>query len=258
MYKIFTFILLFSLNQLSGQVTFQPKKPTQTGPLGVIYNDIQTIHFKLHTRGFAIGYDIGKIKTFNTSDFYTIELGYLRHPKEYRQSFRPNRRNLFARPIIYGKINNFIVLRALYKKKKFLSEKAEKNGIAIGYTYSFGLSMGFIKPYYILVDDNDHPFSYSSESIRYEESTEELFLDYYSIQGADSFFKGFGEIKFVPGISADASLVFSIGAFEEFARSIEAGIMIDAYPQVIPIMAKSKNSPYFINVYLNLYFGKRW
>ena len=51
------------------------------------------------------------------------------------------------------------------------------------------------------------------------------------------------------------------GAFDEFMRAVEAGIMIDIFPKKLPIMAPvngvDENRPYFFNLYVSLQLGKR-
>lgn len=258
MKNIILAILLLAALPMSSQVTFQPKVSSGPTVKGVVYEKEHTGHLKFHTHGFALGYDIGKLKSFNETEYYTFEIGSLKHPKEYRQRFRTTSASLIGRPIIYGKQNSVIAMRAMYKKKKYLSEKAKQKGIAIGYAYSFGVTAALLKPYYITVVDYDSPWNLNYRSIKYEESTKEDFLNYNSISGAESFFKGLGEAKLVPGLTGDISVVFDLGAYEAFARSLEAGLMVDIYTQNMPIMIDSPNFPYFINVYLNFHFGKRW
>ncbi len=251
-------VTLISSSPLVGQVTFQPKKPSRTMAVGVVYNKEQTIHFKFHTRGFAVGYDFGKIEKYNETTFYTFELGHLKHSKEYRQSIRSVGNSFLGRSLVYGKINNLLVARALFKERKYLSEKAKRDGIAVGYTYSFGITAGILKPYYVKIANYDSPFHTTFREIKYGEETKEEFLDLNKVSGAAGFFKGFSEAKIVPGLSGGIGVLFDIGAYEQFAKSIEAGIMVDLFPRVMPIMINTQNSPIFINAYISFNFGKRW
>ena len=89
-------------------------------------------------------------------------------------------------------------------------------------------------------------------------------LNINNIYGSSGFSKGLGELKVKPGAHAKAAVHFDWGAFDEFVKALEAGIMIDFYFDNIPIMVESaevqnvENRPLFINLYLNLQFGKRW
>jgi hypothetical protein len=71
---------------------------------------------------------------------------------------------------------------------------------------------------------------------------------------------GWSELRIVPGIQAKLGLFFSLGAFEEYAKSLEIGLMGDFYIRKIPIMVETEAisaKPYFINFYATLEFGKR-
>ena len=70
--------------------------------------------------------------------------------------------------------------------------------------------------------------------------------------------KGVGETKLLPGAFARLSVHFDWCAFDEFIKSIDAGVMLDVFPKKVPIMVNQENKPYFLNLYLNLQLGKRW
>jgi hypothetical protein len=65
-------------------------------------------------------------------------------------------------------------------------------------------------------------------------------------------------------VHAKFAVHFDWGAFDEFAKAIEAGVMVDYYFSRVPIMVDSplvdnaENKAVFINLYLNLQLGKRW
>jgi hypothetical protein len=86
------------------------------------------------------------------------------------------------------------------------------------------------------------------------------FLDYNSIFGGGAGSGGLSEISIVPGVQAKLGLFFSKGAFEEYARSIEVGVMADFFIRKIPIMVETdaiSAKPYFLNFYVTIEFGKR-
>ncbi len=258
MREIICLILFLSAVPLIGQVTFQPKKPMTASQKGIVYEKEHTGNLRFHTQGFAFGYNFGKLQSYDVSEYYSVEIGYIKDPREYKQRFRATNASIIGRPVIYGKINNLLTVKGLYKKKKYLSEKAEKSGIAVGYSYAFGLTAGILKPYYITIVKYDAPWNLDFKSIKYEESTAEQFLNYNTINGADSYFKGFGESKIIPGLSGEISVVFDIGAFDAFARSLEVGVMADVFSRQIPLMVATPASSYFINAFLNVSLGQRW
>ncbi|MDX1666690.1 MAG: hypothetical protein R3350_05660, partial [Saprospiraceae bacterium] len=171
---------------------------------GIIYTKEFTIDLKLHTHGFSLGVNSGNLETFYLTNYFHIELGEIKHPKEFRQSFdfQPPNTGKIARSFIFGKQNNFFVLRGGLGQKRYLSEKAKRKGLAIGLSYEGGPALGLLKPYYLELKFFSEPgfgdFEIRSEKLT--EETEEFFLDVNRIFGASPFSKGLGEIKVRPGL----------------------------------------------------------
>lgn len=235
---------------------------------GVVYDREFTVDLKIHTNGLSIGANFAQLKTYYLTRFINFEIGEIKHPKEVRQSFdvQPSLTGRVSRSFIFGKQNNFWVIRGGIGEKRYFSEKAKRKGLAIGVSYEAGPSLGMLKPYYLqfinFLDPGSNAFSYSSE--KFSEENADKFLDIVQIFGASGFSEGLGEIMFRPGVHAKGALHFDWGAFDEFVKAIEAGIMVDVYFRKIPIMVESprleniENQPLFINLFLNFQFGKRW
>lgn len=257
------FLILSGL-QLTAQVTFQPKQLSFEDK-GVVYKKEMTFDFKLQTNGFSIATNFGKLRTYYLTTYYHIELGELKNIKEYRQqSFETNTISGLgsSNSFVFGKQNSFFVLRGGYGQKRYFSEKAKKQGLAIGMTYEGGPSLGLLKPYYLDLGypiDNGPQMNIRSE--KYSAQNHDIFLDRTRISGATGFTKGLSELSIIPGIHAQATAHFDWGAFDEFVKAIDAGIMVDFFFKKVPIMVEAdnvENSPLFINLFLNLQLGKRW
>lgn len=237
----------------------QSIKPPATG-VGVIYNRETTFNLRISTnRGIIPGVEFGRLRTYYKTTYYHFSLGELRHPKEQRQSADP-RVNRSYRPWIFGKQNNFIVARGGWGAKRYFSEKARQKGVAVGISYSFGPSLGLLKPYYLAVKSQnpDGSLELRINSVRYNEENAGLFLDETKIVGAAPYTKGFGEITPIPGGNATIAFHMDWGAFDEFVKALEIGFMVDAFPRNVPIMVnEDQNSPIFMNFFLNLQLGKR-
>lgn len=241
-----------------GQNNYQSRK-------GVVYNKEVAFNFKPHTNGLAAGLQFGKIKSYNRTAYWGLELGEIKHVKETRQ----NKSNQIAalegafRGFVYGKQNNFYALRLTFGEKRYLSEKARRKGLALGLDYSAGASLGILKPYYLLLRFVPEDFNRNFRSERYTAENEARFLDINSIYGADSFSKGLGNSSFLPGGHAKVALHFDWGAFDEFIKAFEVGIMADFYLKKVPIMVETpsapnvQNQPLFLNLFLNVQLGKR-
>lgn len=230
------------------------------GEKGIIYNQEFALGLRLHTHGFAVGLNLGKLKTYYLTKYIHFELGELKHPKEFRQSFdSPSTLNgKVSRAFKYGKQNNLYVLRASIGAKRYFSEKAKHKGVAVGLSYEAGASLGLLKPYYLEIKASDGPFSIST---KYSEDTAERFLDIWKIHGASGWTKGLTETTLLPGAHGKLAIHFDWGAFDEYVKSIEGGIMVDAFARQAPIMVEVdgvENKQLFINLFLHLQFGKRW
>lgn len=250
-----------------GQQFITPGENYYDDNKGIVYNKEFSVFGKFHTHGFAMGVNIGTLKTYYLTRFLNFELGELKHIKEFKQSrdLQPIANNV-SRAYIFGKQNNLYVIRAGFGEKRYLSEKAKRKGLAVGITYEVGPVLGLLKPYYLeLVRnfENGDPVAPFIQSEKYAPENETLFLDFTRIYGSSGFSKGLGELSILPGAQAKFAMHFDWGAFDEFVKALEAGVMIDFFVKEPAIMIETapsgaQNSPLFLNLYINLQFGKRW
>lgn len=262
---IFTFIVACFGSFWAAAQTFQPKQ-YNTEEAGIVYDREFSVNFKLHTNGpsfpLALGANFGKLKTYYRSTYWFFEIGELRHQKEFRQSV--NNFSIISsrspRAFVFGKQNNFYVIRGGWGAKRYLTEKAGNRGVAVGYSYQFGPTLGLLKPYYLeLFRRVDNINVIVSE--KYSEQNADRFLDRNYIYGASPFTMGFGELGLRPGLHGQMSLHLDWGAFDEVVKAVEVGIMGDFFFTDVPIMVENeniKNSPIFLNLFLTLQLGKRW
>ena len=238
----------------------------QENSKGIIYNKELGFYAKLQTRGFGLGASIGTIKTYYLTRFINIEIGSLRHIREYRQSFdfQAPATNRISRAFVFGKQNALYPLRIGFGEKRYLSEKAKQKGLAIGISYEAGPTLGLVKPYYLdLWQTEDSGLEYFIRSEKYTESNADVFLNVGRIYGASGFAKGISEMKIYPGAHAKLGIHFDWGAYDEMLKAVEAGAMVDFFFKEVPIMIETsdsdvKNTPLFLNLYLHFMLGKRW
>jgi len=252
---------------------------------GVIYNEEFTIDTRLHTFGFAVAANFTKIKSYHKSTYFQIEVGELKHAKGFRQnsdSQFPNQGS--PQSFILGKQNNLYVIRGGYGRKKYLSEKAKRKGVAIGLNYEAGVTLGLLKPYYLDIKQTDpgQPDLIPTRAERYDPENPCTFLDPIGrVYGATGFFRGLSEITPLPGGHFKAGVHFDWGAFDEYVKAIEVGIAADVFIKRAPIMIHideqtldimqtscphlapdevqaNPNRPFFVNLYVTLQLGKRW
>ena len=244
-----------------GQVIFQPK-PVEYNFKGILYNTEKIFDMRLHTSGVILGYKAGRLKSYYNTTYYNFELGYIKDSRERRQN-----KNIsfpgegLSSSFIYGKQNHFLNLRVSAGGKRYLSEKTRRKGVAVGFIYEAGASIGLLKPIYIeVIRNNEETFEPELVEIRYSDETADEFLAYDDIYGGTNFFKGLGGTDITVGAHGKIAGHFALGAFEETVKAIEAGIMVDIFPSKVPILAERseiENRFFFINLYVSLQFGKR-
>jgi hypothetical protein len=143
---------------------------------------------------------------------------------------------------------------------KPISGKLDKKNVVIYWSYSAGISLGLLKPYYLdlIVKEGN---GYVRKFAKFEDSTKEYFLDPtnqgYILGGAD-FTMGIGEIKIKPGLALKTAMYFDYSPTNKIFSGIELGASAEMYTQKIPIMANIKSNNVFFNVYADFRFGKRW
>lgn len=256
-------VVMISLNEKTqAQTTFQPKQ-IEFDWKGIVYRHENAFDFSLHTHGFMIGYNTGRILTYDKTRYYHFSLGYMRDPRERRQNKNIPLDGMTSKSFSYGKLNSLYVLRAGIGRKKYLSEKAKRKGIAIGYSYELGPAIAMLKPNYLYLLFTESQNGTPVDDLRAERYTDEnadVFLDYSRIFGGAGFSRGWSELTFTPGIQARGGILFSLGAYDKYVKMLEVGVMADLFIKKIPILVETEavgNKPYFINLYLTLQLGSR-
>ena len=111
-----------------------------------------------------------------------------------------------------------------------------------------------MKPYYLEVQNQQTGVT---EQIKYDGTNESTFLDPSGILGKGGLFKGFGEMKFVPGAHAKLALRFDYGRYNELLSAIEVGVNAAYYSQKMPILLLNEEKNFFFNAYAAFTFGRR-
>ena len=79
-----------------------------------------------------------------------------------------------------------------------------------------------------------------------------------NVYGRAPYMRGIEQMRIYPGAYAKFGLSFEYADRRDELKTIETGIILDAYPKAIPIMAFAKNNPYFLTFYLSFNYGRRW
>lgn len=228
---------------------------------GVVYSKEFTVDFRMHTNGYlAIALNKARIKTWYKTNYYQIEVGILKHPKESRNLNTKNQLILGefqGGAYTFGKKNSMFLVRGGYGQKRYFSEKQNEKGLAIGISYMGGFTLGILKPYYLdlLVSEDGSSVEFVQTGYTEEYATE--FLDVNSIINSSGFRHGWAGLSVVPGAHAKVGVHLDWGAYDEFVKALEFGVMVDAFYKKVPLMVSENNKIVFVNVYLAVQFGKR-
>lgn len=234
---------------------------------GIIYDKEVNFSFGLNTpRNIFFGVRSGTLVTFDKLRFWSVSLGNIRHPRERREN--PDRvnpvTNRISRAFTLGKINQLYALRVGFGTRKYLSEKARQRGVAIGYSYQVGPTLGLLKPYYVEFIVREPDGGNTIEDVRFTGDNAALFLNQDRIFGASTWTVGLSEIRPRPGIHVRGAAHFGFGAFDETPKILEVGMMADFFPGNTDLLLESEltpgvtNPPVFLSLFLNVQFGKRW
>ncbi len=203
----------------------------------------------IHTRGYGASIAWGKRVNGFKQRLLQLEVANLKHQKEIK-SFSPYED---SKGYVFGKLNQVYIVRPTYGFKKQKYDKLRSSGVEVGYSYGIGPSMAILKPVYLLIGYPDYPFKYVATE-KYDPNIHNVL----NIYGRASNLKGIDKLQLIPGIHAKFGMVFEYSSFRDGIKGLEVGGTIDLYPKKVPIMALSANSSAFVNLYIQLLFGKKY
>ena len=218
----------------------------------IVLRDERTFGIFLNSNGLSADYTYLKRLNARNHQLYQLEFMLVKHPKEIRLT---NTSSYYSqRSFVFGKQNAFFELRGQYGRESELFRKNDKGGLSVRYFYSIGPTIGILKPIYyemeyITLVDSLFSFSYKTEKFNTS-------IHQSNVAGRSSFFKGFNEISFIPGISAKIGFSFEYSRQDITIHGLDLGLGMDLFSKRIPIMATENNNFYFFNLYAGYRFGK--
>ncbi len=220
----------------------------------VTYNE-NSIAFFFNNNGFSTQYRFGKRMDGYRKLIYDFDFSHIKHPKEVkvRNPYYDNQKRF-----VFGKLNTFMNFRGGIGIQKEQYSKQDKGGVSIKYYYQAGVSLGLLKPVYYEVVDSARFDNVRQEIILYI-GNKKFSSDIHSISdiyGRSSFFKGFGELKPVPGGFVKVGISFEYSSSYQYINALEAGVICDFFASEVPIMDTEKNSRLFITLFIGYRFGK--
>jgi hypothetical protein len=212
----------------------------------------RVIRLYAHTSGFGLGFTSTFSPTVFKKRIFETEILNMKSLKEVRTVY-PYAND--SKSYVYGKLNYVFLIRAGYGYEKQLNRKPYWGGVEVRYLYHLGASIGFAKPIYLQI------INYSPDLKKYNLTTEKYDPEnhfYENIWGRASFNYGMDEIKLHPGIYGKFGFQFDFSPENDRVKALETGVVVDAYPEGIKIMAFNDPQNYFVTFYLSLNLGKRY
>jgi hypothetical protein len=214
----------------------------------LIFDHYGLFGFKLATDGYGIFYEHGKFINNHKSRTLTFELNEIKDPKDHKEAVSGD--GYTYNYVSVGRLNNFYELKASYGQQFLLGGKGNKNGVAVTYLYSAGLSLGMLKQYVL----NVYP-AQSLFSIRSTYPT--IFDSAYIVYNAQGLGGGWNHLMFSPGLNAKLAMRFDYGRYNTNIAAFEAGVTGEYYLNQMPLMAYVPPHHLFFNAYIAIMFGKR-
>jgi hypothetical protein len=214
----------------------------------VFFRNERSLGIMLNSDGVGLSYREAKRVDFLNKRLLEIDLGTLKHPREYKIS-NFNGTGSF----VYGKLNTAIYLRAGIGRQHEIYRKTDLGGVAVRFFYTAGPVLGFYKPIYYRIwffpipPQDPYPVDQKLDVT--------VHTIPYDIYGKSSFFKGIGETKVLPGIYAKAGFNFEYSREDKVIHAIEVGSQFNAFPRKIPIMASADNKAIFLSLFISYRFG---
>ncbi len=221
-----------------------------------VYEKEYTFGIFGHTMGYGGNFRYQKFRDGYNKHGLEFELTKIRHPKEVKLT--ADRSSVAARGYVYDRLNAFYALRVGYIHEHILFDKTDQGTVSMSLIFSGGLSLGLLKPVYVIVrnQENSNFTTYVAE--RYNHNTHLS----STIYGEAGFFKGFWETKLHPGLYAKAGANFDYNLLDKKVTSLEGGIVLDVYYKEVPIFYEGPadqklNMQAFVQLYLAFNFGYR-
>ena len=228
---------------------YQEEKP-------VLLRNEGSFGFLAHSNGLGIEGKRAWVLTYNKKRFLEAQLVGMKHPKEIKTI---NTRFDNPKSFIYGKMNTLTILRLGAGQQHILYGKADRTGVEVRLNYAGGLSVGFAKPVYLIIDHpptSNEETGYQQEEKYDPDNDNQKTVD--NIVGRAPFTRGMDELRPYPGVFAKTALNFEYAAGHEDIRALEIGIALDAYGKKIPIMAYTNNKQFFLSFFITLIYGQKW
>lgn len=240
------------------------KTHLNSSPTDSIYKSSFALSGKLHTNGWTAGIVYQHKMEDKIKSLWQLQFSEIRHEKELKQErngFSYNDYGVTLRPYFYGKINHAYILQFGYGREQMLFPAILDGNLSVSLRYSGGVSLAMMKPIYLhllytqVIDTN---IIRVIKTEKYSEINSEMYLNHNLIVSRDKWKRGLREMRYIPGIFAEAS----IGMEPEWTRGLvqrfNVGGQVALFANPLELMANQRANRIQASLFVSLDIGKRW
>lgn len=213
------------------------------------------IEAKAFSNGWGVGLRYGKGKKT-----WSIALQEWKHDKEEKLNPSLTEIEGLGKPLPYryGKINSFYSLNMQYGYSTILVKGLVAPSIDVSFQLQGGLSLGFLKPYYLQVNTQNSLSSYHIVDMTYSTNNAEYFLNTRRVYSRSSFSNGIKDTRFIAGLILSPSIAIDLGNHSVWLKKLQFGSSCSLYSSSVALMAD--DSPKFnnLNWFMGVVVGKGW
>jgi hypothetical protein len=198
----------------------------------------------------------------NSNLICNLDFTTLKHPKETKV-INPNYER--ARPYVFGKTNSAFSIRAGLGDQIIIADKETPKGIRINANFVVGANFNLLMPVYLQIKYDKLDTNFGTPQIieyivteKYDPEHNSHQVNQGNIYGGTFYFTGLFESKLALGAFGKFGLNFEWNNFENTYKFLELGVLVDIFPEPLPIFAYIENKSLFVNFYINFSLGRRW
>lgn len=225
-----------------------------------LYNQALYIGGRLHTNGWSGQVHYHFQKDNHSQNIVRFQFAEIRHEKEIRQQRQDTVYRSLAsyRPYIFGKQYKVYTTQLGYGRQWTIFPSLIQGNISLNASLEAGLSMTLLKPVYLDLLRYDALNQAYASSESYNTSNQELFLSRNRILGADKWSKGLSELRCIPGIYINPSVILSPDKPTGVVQQFQIGAQLACYTKAIPVLLHQKNTFWQASFFVGFSLGKRW
>jgi hypothetical protein len=254
MYKIilaFILVLVFSAVTFAQETNDNATRIKNGEDVNMLYRNEQSFGIYVHSAGgIGVAYRRGKHVTGTKKKMFEIEMQNFRSPKEVK-----NLSSYATNGYVYGKLNSVLLFRVGVGYQNIIYKKVEKKNVEVRFVTFVGLTAAFAKPTYLYIVNNVGTQGQTTTTIEKYDPTVD---NQSNIYGKAPFSYGLENTKVLPAGYVKMGFSFDYADRYDAVKALEGGIIMDAYPQVLNLMAFSPQRNLLFSIYIKMIWGQKW